>query len=299
GAPRHERLGGREHGRGRERPAEQAGCEELDGLERVVLHLAVVQRVGGRAAGGRLVRRLDDRVHQPAHRSGPDLVGRGVVDHDAPSVLFHGPGHVALRHLAERLLAVGGPGHRQDLAEFLAALGQGLLQHGHLPDLHHRHLGGALVAEDRAEDDQERQGEQDGEEERRPVAPEPEVHGAGQALEALERAHALYSRPVTWRKTSSSVAPWIWTPSSASLAAMAAITAEGSRVVTVSETPSSAAWSAPGSACASSTVRAPLGMLILEGASRPRTSTAGGPSRRIRPASMMATRSQSTSASSM
>src|SRR5690606_711692 len=135
-----------------------------------------------------------------------------------------------------------------------------------------------LVAEDAGEDDQEHQGEQDAEEQRGPVPAKAEVHRLGQALEALVTVHALYARPVSWRKTSSNVAPRICTPASASLSAMAATTADGSRVEMVSETPSSVASSAPGRSRASSADRTPLGTLILAGALSPRTSTAGGPS---------------------
>src|SRR5262249_25606171 len=145
------------------------------------------------------------------------------------------------------------------------------------------------------EDDQEDQREDEREEQGGPVPAEPAEHRPGKA-EQLR--HARYSRPVRLRKTSSRDAPRTASPRRALRSASSESTAAELRVEMVNEIPSSLTSASGNSRRTSSTGRVPASTPIRVGASNPRTSEAGGPSWRILPSSMMATRSQSSSASS-
>ena len=97
-------------------------------------------------------------------------------------------------------------------------------------DLDQVDLDWRLVGEDPAEQHQEHQREDDREEHRRPVAPEPLADRDGEAPEGAAPAHARYSRPVRSRNTSSRVAVRTEMPSSRRSSASRVSTAAGSVV---------------------------------------------------------------------
>ena len=110
------------------------------------------------------------------------------------------------------------------------------VDHGHVADLDQVDLACAGVVEDRAEQHQEHQREDDREEHRRLV---PDEAAQDRDRDAEEGRHARYSRPVTSRNTSSSVAAFTCRPSSRLSAASRISTSDGCRVVRTSPPSSS------------------------------------------------------------
>ena len=98
-----------ERGAGGDRPAEQAGRQVLDRLERLVLDLLGGQLVDAAAYAGRgLVRRLHDRGEHAVDHPGRDLVGDRVVHDEPAALLLHGGVDVGLADLVQGVGQAGG-----------------------------------------------------------------------------------------------------------------------------------------------------------------------------------------------
>ncbi len=164
--------------------------------------------------GGGGVCLLHDRGEDRLHDARGGLVRDRVVHHERAAPLLHSGRVGALAHLAERRLQICRVRDGQHLAQLARCRRLGLIEQADPADLDHGDVRRAGVLVQRAEQQQEQHREQDGEEQRGPVPDETQEHCPRQGPEGGQ-PHARYSRPVSCRNTSSSVAPCTRSPASA------------------------------------------------------------------------------------
>ena len=279
------------------------GRHELDGLQRLVLDPLAGERVARRLPGRVLVGAVDEGVQGALGDRRLHLVGLRVVRDQRVALHLDRRVGVALADLAQRAVEVVGWVTSKVSSKACLAPGREPVDEGDVADLDDRRSWAVLVVEHAAEQHQEHQREDEREEQRHPVAQEALDDGQRDRHEGrLRCCSCAVLPPGEVRGTR----PRGWPPCTAarsarSRSASRVSTAAGCRVVSTSAPPSSSTrrrrrgWRSASSSVELAAARP----LIRIGASSPRTSAAGVSSCRIRPWSMIATRSHSASASSM
>ena len=113
---------------------------------------------------------------------------------------------LAVASIGQGRVEVAGPGDRQDLVHLRLAVGRKAVVHRDRTDQHHVRTRVLGPAEQPAEQEQEDQRENDREEQRRAIT---QVAAHQRPGERRQAGHERYSRPVSARNASSSVAPRI------------------------------------------------------------------------------------------
>ncbi len=158
---------GPEGGAHRHRPAEQAGCDELDRLQRLVLDPLGLEPVGRWRVRRRGVRRVHERLQRALGDRRLHLVGLGVVRDQVsdPSSRSPHPRHPCGPSPAPSARSVLCETSK-DSSNALRRRGRHLVEQRHGADLHQVAATLPLVGEDAAEEEQEHQREDHREEHR-------------------------------------------------------------------------------------------------------------------------------------
>ncbi len=184
-----------EGGAHRHRPAEQPGGDELDRLQRGVLHPFGTEVEHRWTAGSRDVGSVHERTQRPLGDGGLDLVGLGVVRDQGLALHLHGDIGIALAHLRQGSSTVLGVGHLESLVERGPRVWRKVGDHAHPADLDQLAAAHVAVGEDATEQHQEHQREHDREEHRSPVADESLEDGHGHRAEGAAHRSIIRGTP--------------------------------------------------------------------------------------------------------